>query len=332
MAGAHKDHVPEKGAANGLATLDGGGKVPLTQLDGTAGTKDNLAATADPAVTDDSNAGYAVGSQWINVTTDKAWICVDASVGAAVWRAADLSQLQGTAATLDKLDATVDPTLTDDANAGYAVGSHWANVTTDELWACVDATAGAAKWKTVTDAAGAAASQTRPKSTFLGGLLDYTGADVEVNDEITFVRNWYPAGAKILELEIFPTQVGGSSRNIYLGIYDQTDVANPNLGPNNKVAEVTVFTADTVTANVFNKHTITTPGGGYTIPATGYYWHAFLSRGTGGPGTKIKPVLTADYVSGFTPVRFKAGQTSLPASAGAVTTAGGALVYIAGVE
>jgi hypothetical protein len=42
-------------------------------------------ATAAPAVADDSGDGYAVGSVWIDITGDKAYICVDATEGAAVW-------------------------------------------------------------------------------------------------------------------------------------------------------------------------------------------------------------------------------------------------------
>lgn len=42
-------------------------------------------ATVAPAVTDDSNSSYEVGSVWIDVTADKAYVCLDASVGAAVW-------------------------------------------------------------------------------------------------------------------------------------------------------------------------------------------------------------------------------------------------------
>ncbi|MCH7701227.1 MAG: hypothetical protein IID37_06035, partial [Planctomycetes bacterium] len=44
-----------------------------------------LDATAAPGVTDDSDSGYAVGSIWIDVTNDRAYVCVDASVGAAEW-------------------------------------------------------------------------------------------------------------------------------------------------------------------------------------------------------------------------------------------------------
>lgn len=46
---------------------------------------DNLAATTDPTTSDDINAGYSVGSRWINTVTNKAYLCVDSSAGAADW-------------------------------------------------------------------------------------------------------------------------------------------------------------------------------------------------------------------------------------------------------
>jgi hypothetical protein len=46
---------------------------------------DNMAATEAPGVSADGVAGYAVGSKWIDVTADTAYICVDASTGAALW-------------------------------------------------------------------------------------------------------------------------------------------------------------------------------------------------------------------------------------------------------
>jgi len=47
--------------------------------------QNNWTAAVAPAVTDDSSSGYAVGSEWIDVTVDKSYKLVDASVGAAVW-------------------------------------------------------------------------------------------------------------------------------------------------------------------------------------------------------------------------------------------------------
>lgn len=50
-----------------------------------AGIQNNLSATTNPSATDDSGAGYAIGSVWINTTSDEAFRCVDASAAAAVW-------------------------------------------------------------------------------------------------------------------------------------------------------------------------------------------------------------------------------------------------------
>jgi len=48
--------------------------------------RSNLAATVDPGNDNDVDEGYAVGSLWNNTTSDQAFICTDATDGAAVWR------------------------------------------------------------------------------------------------------------------------------------------------------------------------------------------------------------------------------------------------------
>lgn len=47
--------------------------------------KSNLAAAVAPGATDDSAAGYSVGSIWIDTIADNSFICVDATATAAVW-------------------------------------------------------------------------------------------------------------------------------------------------------------------------------------------------------------------------------------------------------
>jgi hypothetical protein len=49
--------------------------------------RNNMAATAAPAVTNDLDEGYKVGSMWWDVTNDILYTCLDASDGAAVWQA-----------------------------------------------------------------------------------------------------------------------------------------------------------------------------------------------------------------------------------------------------
>lgn len=46
----------------------------------------NYAATAAPGVGDDSADGYSVGSPWFDTTNDRAYMCLDPTAGAAVWR------------------------------------------------------------------------------------------------------------------------------------------------------------------------------------------------------------------------------------------------------
>ena len=84
---AHLGHVAELGVT--IATLDGGGQVPLTQLDGLAGELDMLNETRDPVQTDDDVAGFGVGSFWLNVTTRRTWTCFNNATNTAIWRRTD---------------------------------------------------------------------------------------------------------------------------------------------------------------------------------------------------------------------------------------------------
>ena len=43
-------------------------------------------AGASPAVTDDSSKEFEIGSRWLNAATHELWTCLNAAVGAAVWK------------------------------------------------------------------------------------------------------------------------------------------------------------------------------------------------------------------------------------------------------
>lgn len=60
----------------------------------------NLNATAAPTANDDETKGYSVGSTWIDVQSQTAYVCYDATEGAAVW---------GTDAQADSLATQGDP-------------------------------------------------------------------------------------------------------------------------------------------------------------------------------------------------------------------------------
>ena len=97
-----------------------------------------------PTVTDDSDGGYTVEWLWVDTVLKKAHICVDSTVGAAVWERLD--------SPLSNAVATTNPTVTDDSDSGYEVNSPWTNITLDSYFICVDASVGAAVWKETTAA------------------------------------------------------------------------------------------------------------------------------------------------------------------------------------
>lgn len=47
--------------------------------------RENIAAVTAPTVNDDADAGYSVGSHWVNLATDTVYLCVDETNNAAVW-------------------------------------------------------------------------------------------------------------------------------------------------------------------------------------------------------------------------------------------------------
>jgi hypothetical protein len=46
---------------------------------------DNLSATSDPSRSDDNTQDYSAGSRWLNIADDRAWTCLSAATGAAIW-------------------------------------------------------------------------------------------------------------------------------------------------------------------------------------------------------------------------------------------------------
>lgn len=69
-------------SGNHFRKIDSGATTNVTE----STLKQSLAETTNPGTGDDNTADYAVGSHWVNVSTDEAFIAVDVSTGAAVWK------------------------------------------------------------------------------------------------------------------------------------------------------------------------------------------------------------------------------------------------------
>jgi hypothetical protein len=82
----------------------------LRPLYGQGTTRHNLSATVAPASTDDRDKGYGIGSLWVNVSADDAYLCVDSTPSSAVW-----VQLNGGGGftSFDITDGTTTQTITD---------------------------------------------------------------------------------------------------------------------------------------------------------------------------------------------------------------------------
>lgn len=111
-----------------------------------AGITNVFDAIVDPTVNDDETQALDVGSWWFNVAAGRAWGCVDNAAGAAIWERVDQPKVNPS--------ATVGPTSTDDETAGYEVASFWVDTVAQISYICVDATAGAAIWKSINTVAG----------------------------------------------------------------------------------------------------------------------------------------------------------------------------------
>lgn len=79
------DDVAYDNTTSGLTATDVQAAIDEVVAGGGSGPLNNFAATGAPTVNDDSGDGYSVGSRWIDVTNDRAWVCVDATTTAAVW-------------------------------------------------------------------------------------------------------------------------------------------------------------------------------------------------------------------------------------------------------
>jgi hypothetical protein len=171
------------GSPNGIASLDSGGKVPLTQLPnsiveykGTWDASTNTPTLSDGAPptnpaeaigdvyrvsvagTQDLGSGsitYEIGDYvilndgyvWERSPSSEAVVSVNGQVGIVVLNADDIDETATRKWDVkNNRNASVDPTVSNDSTEDYVVGSTWFNSLTSTLFVCQDNSAGAAVW------------------------------------------------------------------------------------------------------------------------------------------------------------------------------------------
>jgi len=142
---AHFYYVIDAAAtADGTTVLTALGTNAFWKIIGSVAVQNNFIATVAPTATDDSVAGYSVGSMWVDVTANISYVCVDSTATAAIW-------VKTTADVLNNFVATVPPSATSDSAAGYAIGSIWYDTVADDLYIAVTVAPAAASWMRVSN-------------------------------------------------------------------------------------------------------------------------------------------------------------------------------------
>lgn len=111
--------------------------------------KFKLDATTRPVATNDVDEDYEVGSIWIDVTNEDVYRCVDNTDDAAKWRRVSTP--------FSKYDGTVAPTVNDDVDLGFEVGSLFLDTVAKKLYVCISPADGLADWQEIGSGSGGGA-------------------------------------------------------------------------------------------------------------------------------------------------------------------------------
>jgi hypothetical protein len=138
-----------------------------------------------------------------------------------------------------KLDATAVPTVNDDVDLGYEVGSHWVNLATDKVYVCTDPSDGGAVWKELTSDGGALSyvcvadekAQSTNGGTFNSGAWRVRTLNTERADDdglATLSSNQITLAAGKYAVRISAPAFGVNSHKAKL--YNVTDTADALIG------------------------------------------------------------------------------------------------------
>jgi len=71
--------------SNDILTLNGATIALSGDIRGFNVFKKNMGATNSPTTSDDVSQGYSIGSEWVNISNDKSYNCLDSSTSSAIW-------------------------------------------------------------------------------------------------------------------------------------------------------------------------------------------------------------------------------------------------------
>jgi hypothetical protein len=225
----------------------------------------------------------------------------------------------------------VDPTATDDAAAGFEVGSRWWNGTTNRLWFCAAATVGAADWRPVLE---------RERVGYIAGtwyaaIEATTRAAAAVLVDTMYLCPLVADRSVSVDALGLHLVTGAASSNVRVGLYS-SDAAGL---PAELIAESTDQSTATNGTNIVGPITATSLVAGRMYYGAAVFSDAvspdqFASAGVAAGGISAQLGYSAPRVTGAglqnaritrtAGVTYVAGSPFLPATVGAVTIGGGA--------
>ena len=272
----------------------------------------------NPAVTDDSNSGFAIGDHWINTASlpKRAWQATDVSVGAAVW----------TRVTNVKSNiALIDPTISNDETENYEPGSQWYNAATSELFINLSAGTGVALWRVTSPSD----VLTLVGATIPGSLFDYPAVGNSTTNLIQYIAVRLFDGKDYDRMFCFIDSGGIAARTVQLGVYDQVDPSTVT-DPDTRIARTDVEPTN-VTQPDYAEFPLTDGAGTpvtLSITETGIYWLALTTN-----SNSIKFAMSIQFRANYLPVRREVGSGGLlPASAGILTNPSSAVTLVGLLE
>ena len=161
-----------------------------------------------------------------------------------------------------------------------------------------------------------------------GTVFDYGALSSVIASEIQYTRIFLAKDLVIKSVHVFRGLGGSAARFINLGIYDQADPSSLTGSPATRLAETGAEDTAGTGTDEFLAFSFTS--GDLTIPATGFYWVAFISD-TASPVTFSATPGT--FPANFLPVlrEVSAGAT-LPATASGLTNPASAVSFAAVLE
>jgi len=204
--------------------------------------KANFGATSAPTVNDDTGDGYTIGSWWVNTSTDEAYLCVDATAGAAVWTKISVDVPSEIVALLAGQSVSMNDLTLSGGTANGVLYLNGSKVATSGSALTFDGTS-------LTVANGDLTIGTNGKKLYVNYIANNSGTDLNVNGSTNSI--FTIAGSEAMRVTSTGLGIGTSSPAARLHVLDSNSSGTMRLGGATYYGSIQ-HDASTTGANIYN--------------------------------------------------------------------------------